>query len=460
MNKIFKSAMFFATSRFSDPKEMWRGYINTGVIFINCKNSNTKKILNEWCTVNRYSAAYFSSVDSWGEQGYLCWKYLVDDFFRSNIKVLSYESGINMSPIGARDKDIDIDSAYIVHCPGMDNNKIAYADFFEQIKKCFYKNNIPAVKEDPTPPYRIAILSGGTENIAYQYEITNLIKQLYCDKFGIDFIFEKWDTEAKTATNRKTDIIRRYIKSYDYVIWMDTDAWFNNFDVDIRTVIDRWSTDKICLIVSRDQNNRKPEFNNKMPWALVNAGVLIFKNTKRSFEIMDEWDAGKRDQLLQSVLQGSYPALKDQPALCSSILFKKDFANCINIIPHREIDFFPNERGKLQVLTDELIYHCIGSIKNDKWMKQFQYALNHTLKRMKSAFPPNEKLCVIEKILKNNFQISDDVVSSSNMSQMVTRPRQIRKSSLRDLFIPAGFDLKPTLKPAPNYNDFAHIKWD
>ena len=427
--------------------QLYKEYVNAGIFLINCKNENIMSLLDEWYKTNYYSNMYFSHVDCYGEQGMLCWKYLVNGFFRKNVRVLPYESGMNVSCTWAKKRSMNFNDVFIAHFPGMSKDKTKYDDFFRCAEDVIRKNRIQVVvKEDLTSAYKIAVVSAATENISYQYEYTNRIKKLYCDRFGVDYIFEKWNSDARVATNRKTEMIKKYIKSYDYVVWMDADAWFNNFDVDIRTIIEKWSDENTEIIVCRDHNNATADKAKTMPWALINAGVLVVKNSELAINMINTWDDRKHDKDLQKTLQGMYPTLKDQPALCSLILFDKDFSSHVNIIPYTEMDFFPNANWTMQKLSDELVYHCVGATKNDhgKWMAHFVFALKHTLNRMKTAFGDNPVVAELSKMLDAKIDKSEKMELPSGRKISVEVQRKL------DNFIPNGFDFKPTLKRNEN----------
>ena len=67
-------------------------------------------------------------------------------------------------------------------------------------------------------------------------------------------------------------------------MWIDCDAWFNDFSKSIYDIIS--TTDK-SLIVSRDEG----VINDEKYWhsCYINSGVLLFKSNNVSRCIIDRW---------------------------------------------------------------------------------------------------------------------------------------------------------------------------
>ena len=57
--------------------------------------------------------------------------------------------------------------------------------------------------------------------------------RLYAKKFGYSYIHCKWPTEEKNPYLNKVHYILKYIDLYDFIVWIDDDAFFFDFEKDI-----------------------------------------------------------------------------------------------------------------------------------------------------------------------------------------------------------------------------------
>jgi len=111
-------------------------------------------------------------------------------------------------------------------------------------------------------------------------DITAAINKVYCDKHGLDLIV----SHETTYTNRhpsyeKLPLLLKHIDAYDYVIWIDADAYFY---VNMPSIVELIETypDKHFLF-SQDM---PPSFAH-----VINCGFFIVKNTSYSTEFLKKW---------------------------------------------------------------------------------------------------------------------------------------------------------------------------
>jgi len=96
----------------------------------------------------------------------------------------------------------------------------------------------------------------------------------YGKKFKIDVIrYERKLSNRPPAWN-KILVVKELLKKYDFVIWMDSDAVFVRFDVDIRKEIKKGKDFYISLI----------EFNGKV---VPNSGFFITRRSKWSIDFLN-----------------------------------------------------------------------------------------------------------------------------------------------------------------------------
>lgn len=130
---------------------------------------------------------------------------------------------------------------------------------------------------DPVVDLKICAVMWYDNNIRSYAEINVKINREYFKKYNIDLIV----SSEKTYTNRhasweKLPLILKYIRQYDYIIWIDADAFFYNDAKDIRTIIQK--------------NMNKPFiFSNDKGNCNINCGVMIVKNTEYSINFLNKW---------------------------------------------------------------------------------------------------------------------------------------------------------------------------
>ena len=151
--------------------------------------------------------------------------------------------------------------------------------------------------------YNICILVLNSPNIAEYAHTATIINKLYANKYNYDFIVER--CPLKEDLNKdymcdsadeykfvwsKPSLIKKHLKNYDYLFYIDSDAIFVNHEQSIDSFIDENFTNETCLLFGTDCITKnscfyilKNDLNN------LNAGVIIVKNTDKTFEILDRW---------------------------------------------------------------------------------------------------------------------------------------------------------------------------
>ena len=124
---------------------------------------------------------------------------------------------------------------------------------------------------------KIGIVMWYDENIKEYADITSKINTLYCKHYNIDFI----TSHEKTYTDRKTNwerlpLLLKNLKNYDYLIWIDADAFFYKDAPNINDIINKYKD--FDFIFSKDINNTS-----------INTGIFIVKNTPYSLEFLKKW---------------------------------------------------------------------------------------------------------------------------------------------------------------------------
>jgi hypothetical protein len=106
------------------------------------------------------------------------------------------------------------------------------------------------------------------------------INELYCSKHGYTLIksSERAAPPPRSLHWEKLPLILQHIKEYDYVVWIDADAYFYT---DAAPLEDLITSSKKDIILSGDRENICPPH--------INSGFFILKNTKKVIEILTKW---------------------------------------------------------------------------------------------------------------------------------------------------------------------------
>jgi len=114
-------------------------------------------------------------------------------------------------------------------------------------------------------------------NISDYGDINYKINKLYCEKYNLDLILSQEKTYIdKHSSYEKLPLILKHIENYDYIIWIDSDAFFYLNSNNIIDIINNNLTANFIFSKDITENN-------------INCGILIVKNTKYSIEFINKW---------------------------------------------------------------------------------------------------------------------------------------------------------------------------
>ena len=312
--------------------------------------------------------------------------------------------------------------------------------YFEALQKYIQANN-PSVLTSFFQPERdwvwrfsenskikIAIISAATQNLKYQYDITNRFKVLYAKKHGYDFIFQNITTDEKQAYFTRQEMLKKYLQKYDYVMWMDADAWFNNMEISLSTIFDEMKKGNKILACARDHMTIPEKYHE----SYINSGVLIFKKDDKSFSLIDAWASPTNE--IKDWMK-CHTGLNDQPFLCIQLLFNDTHRNSALITAPKVMNSFVK---CVAYDKDIFIFHGAGCKSN----------LTRRLKKY-----------LKDSSVQNGVWIDD--CFPDDAANPVEDKIEKKAEKEDDIFIPRGFEFKPTLRPPTNYdNPFGSIDWN
>jgi len=123
----------------------------------------------------------------------------------------------------------------------------------------------------------ICVIMFYDDNIKSYGDINYKINKLYCEKYNLKIIFsnEKKYSNRHSAWER-LPLMLDNISKFDYLIWIDADAFFYN---DANNIVDIINNNiNTNFIFSRDLGNKN-----------INTGVFIVKNSQYSIDFLTKW---------------------------------------------------------------------------------------------------------------------------------------------------------------------------
>jgi len=107
--------------------------------------------------------------------------------------------------------------------------------------------------------------------------INSAMNKNYCEKYNLSFICSNTSfyIDRHPAWER-IPLLLNNIHNYDYLIWIDADAFFYNHANNITNIINNYNN--YNFIFSNDISNNN-----------INSGVFIVKNTQYSIDFLNKW---------------------------------------------------------------------------------------------------------------------------------------------------------------------------
>jgi hypothetical protein len=203
-----------------------------------------------------------------------------------------------------------------------------------------------------------------TDNIRDYAEINYKINKMYCKKYNLDLIIsnEKF-YQNRTPHWERLPLILKHIHNYDYVIWIDSDAFFYLQSINIKNIINQ-NLDKDFIFSQDGGNNYKN----------INSGFFIVKNSQYSIDFLNIWAFDE----IKYKISLEKKRWNDQELLC--MLYDENILDIKNkciiydygILQH----FNVYELNKFR----PFIFHMAGMNSNDRIKNSTNY--------YKSLFPP------------------------------------------------------------------------
>ena len=190
------------------------------------------------------------------------------------------------------------------------------------------------------------------------------INKVYCSIHGYDIVRSHHKTyQDRPAQWERLPLILEYLKYYDYVMYIDSDAHFYVDGSDIMGII-KQNLDK-AFIFSGDIN-QKYDFE-------LNSGVLIVKNCPKSIQILTEWaySIDFYNKRFGYYYNDKYYLYNDQGVL--QHMYWCNYANIVEnsiVLPYGILQHFSSDEKFQQ---QPYIFHMAGSNKKQRISNSKKY---------------------------------------------------------------------------------------
>jgi hypothetical protein len=149
---------------------------------------------------------------------------------------------------------------------------------------------------------QVAVLMYYDDAIQEYAEINYKINKIYCDKYGLELIVshKRTYTERHPAWER-LPLIHKHLKNYDYIVWIDADAFFYS---DARNIVD----------IIQENPDSNFIFSNDIGNTNINTGIFIARNSIFSLIFIYKW---AHDEVLYQ--KNSHPSWWSQGVLIDMV---------------------------------------------------------------------------------------------------------------------------------------------
>jgi len=199
---------------------------------------------------------------------------ILDGTFDKNQLIISpetktlFENWINLYVSMIKENYLTETKRKSVYCKGYYNSTLNSSGNYEILDKIKTSN--------------VAVVMWYDDNIKEYADITYEMNKMYCEKHNLDLIV----SHEKSYLNRhsaweKLPMIIKNLQNYEYVIWIDSDAFFYNNSPDIKNII--YENPDKNFIFSKDSPNPNTNL------TVINSGLFIVKNTEYSLGFLNKW---------------------------------------------------------------------------------------------------------------------------------------------------------------------------
>lgn len=236
---------------------------------------------------------------------------------------------------------------------------------------------------------KVCIISGRYPATKFNSVVNH---RVYADVYGYDYIHCNWPTRNKNLYLNKIDYILEYFENYDYIIWIDDDAFFYDFSLDI--MIYKPTGDSFISFC------KSPSYKSLKTY--LSSGQFILKCSKIAKSFLEK--VKKED--LNTVKAWwnkdlGYFTNGDQDAMIYNLLNNENFIHKCTLYNYKKF----NSRAENLIDTDvhkPLILHFTGTVS-----KKYQdYLSIQKQQKLDSSLVPHELLSDYKLVSYKNPKVS------------------------------------------------------
>jgi hypothetical protein len=159
-------------------------------------------------------------------------------------------------------------------------------------------------------------------------------------------------------------MMREALKTHDIVVFLDSDAIFNNPEVPIEWLMNYWSvSDNTTIALSSEPALERDADDRGNP--SENTGFMIIQNHPLTFELYEAWAECPEDTRYENCSHWKHPRQREQAAFSNYIRYDPAFEPTIQILPCLEANGYP-ERFDETRCKGTFVRHLWG---NKEWVK-------------------------------------------------------------------------------------------
>jgi hypothetical protein len=159
--------------------------------------------------------------------------------------------------------------------------KIYTQSIYRNTIEVYYNKNI----QETSNRFRILVYQCGSYNQKPKFlDLSTSINNTYCEKYGYSYKYIEYKKDVAPPFWLKViclrDLINEHFNEYDFIMYLDCDAVFYDFEMRLETIIEQVSNQgDYSFVVGKEPN----------PFSLINTGVFLVKCNDAGVDIVNRW---------------------------------------------------------------------------------------------------------------------------------------------------------------------------